>query len=203
MKQDNYRYKSSEIPFFAHRIPGNYNLDKSYSEQHPTKFNHELLASFAEEVKSLIYHTSSQPLKDEIIHSNDKIVSLLANFSLMLNIMETFLHSNYPAAGIRPHNFIMKEVKDALSKGSIWETQRNCENLIYLLENNLDEFIDKGFISILISDLHILVRKLNELLNTIIESEPSDSSDDASAKPDEYSIEKLMIQSLFRSNEVH
>ena len=230
MKQDTYRYKSSEIPILADRILGSYKRDKSYFEQYSSKFNHEFLARFEEEVNFLIHYSNSQELKDVIIKSNEKIESLLANFSLMVNIMETFLRRNYPVTGIQVQNFNMKDVKESLNKGCIWEIQRNCKKLINQLEINLEEFIDKGFISVLISDVHILVRRLNDmeveladlthsqdmisdeyryinsqlndLLETIIESTPAVFGDNDAAKLEEYSVEKLLMQSQYRRNEV-
>jgi hypothetical protein len=91
---------------------------------------------------------------------------------------------------------------------------------------HLEEFVDKGFLIILINDFRLLIKGLNdaeteladiihqrnmitdeylfadyqlkEYLETIIESTVAVFGDNAPDKREEYSLEKLMIQAQFK-----
>ena len=230
MKQDNYGFNSSEIPVLANQILSSYKRDKSHFEQYSPKFNNEFLIHFEEEVNFLIHQLSSPTFKGLITKSNEKIEALLTNFSSMVFGMEIFLRRNYPVKGMQVANFSLKEVTESLSKGCIWEIQRSCMKLIHQLEINLEEFIDKGFMTILIADLHLLTGKLNDielelaesthsqgmisdefryknnqlidLLDTIVESTPAVFGETDAAKREEYSPEKLILLAQFMRSEI-
>ncbi len=226
MKRADYPFNLKDIPIVADRILDNYKRDRSYFEHYSSKFNHEFLARFEEKVYSLIHHTPLQALENGIIQLNKKIETIINNFSPLLNITETFLRHVPRISGIRISNFSIKEVREALNSRSVWEIQRSCLKIISELEVHSEEFLDKGFMHVLLSDFHLLKKKLNQvegelaeiihrrnmitdeyffadnqlkdLLETIIESTPAVFGEHHNDKKEEYSIEKLMMQAQFK-----
>ena len=230
MKQTNYNYKQSETSFIAGRILSNYKRDKPYFEQYSTKFNYEFLAAFEEKVNALINLTDSQKFNDTIKQAQEKIETLLQNFNPLLDILQSYLRRNFPLTGLSVADLKLWEIREVVNKMCVWEIQRNCLKLINRLEANLEEFIDKGFIIILISDFRFLIKKLTniedelaemthqqgvlsdefryvdnqvtDLLNTIIESTPAVFGEDDRIRRDDYAIEKLMFQSHYKRSEI-
>ncbi len=230
MKQANSYFNPSEIPVLADRILNSFKRDKSYFEKYSPKFNYEFLTTFEEKVNRLINLADSQTDNGQIMLAKEKIGTLISNFNPLLDILQTYLQRNFPITGLRVADFRLNDLRETLNKKCVWEIQRSCMKLINRLEENLEDFIDKGFIMILISDFRFLIKKLSEVedelaeaihqqgvvsdeflyidnqvvdfLNTIIESTTAVFGEDDSAKRDDYAIEKLMIQSQFGKSEI-
>ena len=226
MNKAAYRFSSSEMPILADRILNNYKRDKSYFEKYSPKFNQEFLLRFEEKVNSLDHHMFSQSFNHRIIQSNKKIEEFITSFSPVLNITETFLRSGPKVTGLSVSDFSLNELKNALNRRCIGEIQRSCLKLVRQLESHIDEFVDKGFIIILLNNFRLLIDKLinlecelakvayrhdmisdeylfidhqlKDLIETIIESSPAVFGDSDTTKREEYSIEKLMIQVPFK-----
>jgi hypothetical protein len=224
-----YHFNLSEIPIVADRILNNYKRDRSYFEQYSSKFNHEFLVCLEEMVNSLVHLDPIQALENKIIQSNQTIEEIINSFSPLLNITETFLQSVPKAMELRVADLGLNEFREALSKRCVMDIQRSCLKLLNQLELLTDKFLDKGFILILLSNFHILIKKLSEMkseleevthrhdmiaqvylyvdnqlkdsLETIIESTPSVFKENDSAKREEYAIENLMVQAHFRRSD--
>jgi len=222
MNKAAYRFNSSEMPILADRILSNYKRDKSYFEQYSPKFNQEFLLRFEEKVNSLLDRKSSKIFNDKVIQLNKKIEEFIPNFSPLLNITETFLRSGSKVTNLYVSGFCFTEVKDALNLRSVGEIQRSCLKLVRQLESHIEDFVDKGFIIILLQNFHLLIDKLinlecelaelthrhdlksdeylyidhqlKDFIETIIESTPAVFGDNDAAKREDYSIEKLMMQ---------
>lgn len=229
MSQVNYRFNSSQIPVLADQILARYKQDKLYFEHYSPIFNQEFLNQFEENVNLLANQSPSGTMQDHIVELNGKIKRAILSFDPLIKLTEIYVRRNYPITGLRVADFSIANVKEALTKQCIWEIRRNCMRLISQLESKLDDFIDQGFLSILIGDFHHLISKLNgleaelaesthqlgiltdeyrqldnhvkNLINTIIESTPAVFGDDDSGKKEEYSIEKLMTKSQFNRSE--
>ena len=225
MNKATYRFNSLEMPTLADRILHNYKRDKFYFEQYSPKFNQEFLLRFEEKVNSLLHRKSSKIFNDKIIQLIKKIEEFIPNFSPVLNITETFLRNGSKITRLYVSDFCFNEVKDALNRRYVGEIQRSCLKLVRQLESHIDEFVDKGFIIILLQNFHLLIDKLIDLeceleelthrhdlisdeylfidhqlkdfIETIIESTPAVFGDNDAAKREEYSIEKLMSQTQF------
>jgi len=229
MKQDNFQFNSSEIPILADRILDSYKRDKLYFEQYSPKFNQEFLVHLEEYVNCLIHRTSAETLQELFTHLNERIDELLASFNPLFSVIEMFLRRNCTLIGLRIADFNLNDVKEALSNRRIWVIQRNCLKLISHLENNLNDFIDKGFVLLMISNFRLLIKKLNELEDelaemthqqgmiadehhyvdhqlmdlfmAILESTPVVFGNNDLAKLEEYSLEKLMMQAQFNRSD--
>ena len=231
MTQSNHHFSPTDIPILADRILGNFKRDFSYFEQYSPKFNYEFLASFEDKVNRLLNLVgASQTSNDRNSQSKEKIALIINSFNPLLDILRSFLRSNFPKTGLRVSDFRLNEVREALNKKCVWEVQRSCLKLIGQLEDKFEDFIDKGFMSVLIADFHFLIKKLGNLedelaevthqqgmvsdeyryidnqvvdfLNTIVESTTAVFGEDDCAKRDDYTIEKLMIQSQFNRNDI-
>jgi len=225
MNKATYRFNSSEMPILADRILTNYKRDKSYFEQYSPKFNQEFLLRFEEKVNSLLHRKSSKIINDKIIQLNKKIEEFIPNFWPVLNITETFLRSGSKVTRLFVSDFSFNEVKDALNRKCVSEIQKSCLKLVGQLEFHIEEFVDKGFIIILLQNFYLLIDKLinlecelaelthrhdlkseeylyidhqvKDFIETIIESTPAVFGDNDAAKREEYSIEKLILQTQF------
>jgi len=225
MKKVNYRFNSSEIPTLADRILANYKRDKCYFEQYSPKFNQEFLLRFEEKVNSLLHKKSSKLFNDKIIQTDKKIEEFITNLSQVLKITETFLRSGSKVTRLSVKDFSFAEVKEALGRRCVGEIKSSCLKLIRQLESHIEEFVDKGFIIILLQNFRWLIDKLinlecelaelthrhdlisdeslfidhqlKDFIETIIESTPAVFGDNDAAKREEYSIEKLMMRSQF------
>ncbi len=230
MKQANSNFNASEMPILANRILSSFKRDRSYFEQYSQKFNYEFLNTFEEKVNTLINLADSQTFNGRISQTKEKIETIICNFDPLLEILQAYLRRNYPITGIRINDFRLFEVREVLNKKCVWEIRRSCQRLINRLEANIEDFIDKGFILVLISDFHFLIQKLNkmeddlaeaihlqgmvtdefryvdnqviDLINTIIESTPAVFGEDDRAKRDDYEIEKMMIQTQFNRSDI-
>ena len=222
MKRANYQFNLSEIPMLADQILHNYKRDKSYFEQYSAKFNTDFLVRFEERVNALGNRKSSKTFNDQIIHLNKNIDAFISSFSPFLETVEIFLLSSTKVAVLRRSNFNFSEVKGALNRRCLTELQRSCLKLISQIEVHIENFIDKGFILILIHNFRLFMSKLISLecelaelthrhdlisdeylfidhqlknfIETIIESTPAVFGDNDAAKMEEYSVEKLMMQ---------
>jgi hypothetical protein len=229
MKSKDYHFNLENFPLFAERLLDNYKRDRLYFENYSSRFNHEFLVRFEERVNSLARHTPLQILENGIIQINNKIETIIYSFIPLLNITETFLRRVPGITGIRISNFSINEVREALDKRSVGEIQKSCHKIIRELELHLDEFLDKGFMLILLGDFNLLIKKLNQLefeladishrrnmiadeflfadrqlkefLDTIIESTPAVFGVNETDKIEEYSLEKLMMHAQFKRTE--
>lgn len=226
-----YRFNSLEMPILADRILDNYKRDKSYFERYSPKFNREFLRRFEEKVNSLLHRKPSKVFNDKIIQADKKIEEFITNFSPVLNIAETFLRSGSKITRLYVSDFSFNEVKDALNRRCVGEIKRSCLKLVRQLESHIEEFVDKGFIIILLQNFRLLINQLinlecefaelthrhdlisdeslfidhqlNDFIETIIESTPAVFGDTDAAKREEYSIEKLMLQTMLNKGQNH
>ena len=222
MKRAIFRFNSSEIPMLADQILHNYKRDKSYFERYSTKFNNDFLVRFEERVNALVNRKSHKTFNDRMVHLNKNIDLFISSFSPFLENIEIFLHRSTKVAAIRGSDFSFSEVNDALNRRCFSELKRSCLKLISQIELHTENFIDKGFILILIHNFRLFMSKmislecelaelthrhdqisdeylfldhqLKNFIETIIESTPAVFGDDDAAKREEYSIEKLMMQ---------
>ena len=229
MKSKDYHFNLEKFPLFAEHLLDNYKRDRLYFENYSSKFNHEFLILFEERVNALAHHTPLKILENGIIQINNKIETIIYSFIPLLNITETFLRRVPRMTGIRIADFSLNEVREALSRRSIWEIQRSCLKIISQFEEHADEFLDKGFLQILLSDFQLLIKKLNqveseladithrrnmitdeflfadrqlkEFLDIIIESTPAVFGVNQTNKMEDYSLEKLMMHAQFKRTE--
>jgi hypothetical protein len=226
MKRADYRFNLADIPVIADHILDKYKRDRSYFEHYSPRFNLEFLVRFEERVNSLTHLTPLQVLENGIIQVKNKIEGVISSFGPLLNITETYLRCIPKAMMIRSIRFSLKDLKEALNRQCIWEIQRSCLKIAGQLEMHLEEFLDKGFLMILLNDFHLLIKRLNDaeteladithqcniitdeyrfvdnqlkdLVETIIESTSGVFGENDTGKMDEYSVENLMIQSQFK-----
>jgi hypothetical protein len=226
MKRADYHFNPTEIPIVAGKILDNYKRDKSYFEHYSPKFNHDFLIRFEEKVKSLAHLHPTPALENGIVQTHEKIEVVINSFSPLLNIIETFLRCIPRVTGLRPKEFGLKDLKDALNKRCVWEIQRSCLKIIGRIELHMEEFLDKGFIMILLTDFHLLIkelkeieaelaeithhhdmisdeylfvnRQLNEFVETIIETTTDVFGENDAEKKDEYSVENLMMLAQYK-----
>ncbi len=229
MKRAGYRFNLTDIPIIADHILDKYKRDRSYFEHYSPRFNHEFLLRFEERVNSLTHLTQLQVLENGIIQVNNKIEGVINSFGPLLNVTETYLRCIPKVMGLRSVCFSLKELKEALNRQCVWEIQRSCLKIAGQLEVHLEEFLDKGFLIILLNDFRVLIKKLNDaeteladithqrnmisdeylyvdnqlkdLVETIVESTSGVFGEDDSDKREEYSIEKLMMQAQFKRTE--
>lgn len=229
MKSKDYHFNLEKFPLFAEHLLDNYKRDRLYFENYSSKFNHEFLILFEERVNALAHHTPLKILENGIIQINNKIETIIYSFIPLLNITETFLRRVPRMTGIRIADFSINEVREALDTRSVWEIQKSCYKIIHELEYHLDEFLDKGFMFILLSDFHLLIKKLNqfeleladishrynmiadeflfadrqlkEFLDIIIESTPAVFGVNQTNKMEDYSLEKLMMHAQYKRTE--
>ncbi len=222
-------FNLSQITFLADKILAKYKQDKSYFEHYSPKFNQEFLKQFEENLNLLNHQLPSKTVQEHIFQLNNSIERAILNFDPLIKLTEIFIRRNYPITGLRIVDLPITDVKEALTKKCIWEIRRNSIRLLSQLESKLDDFIDHGFLSILIEDFQNLIKILNsleadlaesthqlgmlsdeyrqldiritDLINTIIESTPAVFGDDDSGKKEEYSIEKLITQAQFNRSE--
>ena len=229
MSKATYRFNSSEMPVLADRILNNYKRDKSYFEKYSPKFNREFLLRFEEKVNALGHRLSSQSFNNRIIQSNKKIEEFITSFTPLLNITETFLRSGPKVTGLNVSDFNLTELKEALNRRCIGEIQRGCLKIVRQLQSHIEEFVDKGFIMILLNNFRLLIDQLinlecelaklayrhdmisdeylfidyqlKDFIDTIIESTSAVFGDNDAIKREEYSIEKLMVEASFKKGE--
>jgi len=176
-------------------------------------------------------HRKSKIFNDKIIQSDKKIEDFIANFSPVLNITETFLRSSSKVTRLHASEFSFNEVRVALKSRCVGEIKKSCLKLVGQLDSHIEQFVDKGFITILLQNFHLLIdqlinlecelaelthrhdlisdeslfidHQLNDFIETIIKSTPAVFGDNDAAKKEEYSIEKLMLQTQFNKGQTH
>jgi len=220
---------STEIPIIANQVLRNYRRDRSYFEHYSPKFNNEFLISFEEKVDTIVHHPSQQALENEIAKADEKIKAIINHFNPLLDITEAFIRCVPKVSGLTIEIFSLDKLRDALNRRCIWEILRSCHKMINELELQIEEFIDRGFHSVILNDYHAIMEKLknseaeladlthlrdmiaNEYLvadsqveyyiKTIIDSLPKVFGENNTDKKVEYSIEKLITQAHFLRSE--
>jgi len=229
MKKDDYRFNLSVMPIIADQVLRNYKRDRSYFEYFSPKFDNEFLISFEEKVNAFVHLTQLQSIINKITKTEEKTQVIITRFNPLLHNAEVFLHLVPKAARLPVAKFGIKELRDALNKRCLWEIQRTCRKMINEFELHLEKFIDRGFLSIILNDLHLLAEKiknieseladlthqrdmiiyeyltinnqLENIVESIIKSTPAVFGENNSDKREEYSIEKLMTQAQYRRND--
>lgn len=230
MERADHHLNSTEIPIIANQVLRNYKRDRSYFEHYSPKFNYEFLLRFEEKVDTIVHLASEQALENEITKANEKIKMVIDHFNPLVAITEAFLHCVPKVKGLPIAHFSLNELRDALNRKCLWEIQRSCQKIVNEFEVHFEEFIDTGFLSIILNDFHLSLEKLknaeseladithlrdmiaNEYLivdnqveyyiKTIIESTPKVFGENDAEKRVEYSIEKLMSQAQFLKGDI-
>jgi len=230
MERADHHLDSTEIPIIANQVLRNYKRDRSYFEHYSPKFDYEFLLRFEEKVDTIVHLASEQALENEITKADEKINMIIDHFNPLVAITEAFLHCVPKVTELPIAHFSLNELRDALSRKCLWEIQRNCQKIVNEFEVHFEEFIDTGFLSIILNDFHLSLEKLknaeseladithlrdmiaNEYLivdnqveyyiNTIIESTPKVFGENDADKRVEYSIEKLMSQAQFLKGDI-
>jgi len=229
MKREDYRFNLSETPIIADQILRNYKRDRSYFEYYSPIFDNEFLISFEEKVNDFNHLSQLQSLKNKISKSEEKTQTILTRFNPLLRNIEAFLRLVPKATRLPVAKFGLKDLREALNRRCLWEIQRSCRKMINEFELHLEKFIDRGFLSIILNDLHVLLEKLKkveseladltnqrdmivyqyltmnnqleDIVETIIESTPAVFGENNADKREEYSIERLMTQAQYRRGE--
>ena len=224
MNKAGYQLSLSEIPLVAGLILNNFKRDWSLFEKYSAKFDREFLVSFEEKVNSLVRLDPIQALENKIVQINQKIDEIIGSFWPVIDLTETFLRSVPIAMGFRVAGLDLKELVATLKERCVPGIQKSCLNLICRLELHTEEFLDKGFIQILLNNYHLLIDKLSDLkieleehtrrhdmitqvylyvdnqlkdfMETIIESTPSVFGESNADKREQYSIENMMVQGI-------
>lgn len=230
MERADHHLNSTEIPIIANQVLRNYKRDRSYFEHYSPKFDYQFLVHFEEKVDAIVHLKSQQALEKEITKADEKINMIIDHFNSLATITETFLHCIPKVARLPIANFSLNQLGDALNKRCIWEIQRSSQKIIDEFELHAEEFIDTGFLSIILNDFHLSLVKLknaeselsdithlcdmisNEYLivdnqveyyiKSIIESTPKVFGEKDADKRVEYSIEKLMSQAQFLNDDI-
>jgi len=231
MKRADHRLNLKENPIIADQILRNYKRDRYYFEHYSPKFDHEFLVGFEEKVDTLVHLTSLQVLEKEIAKKNEKVQIIINHFHPLLNITEALLQRADAEQNLPNANLNLKELRDTLNRKCGWEIQRSCRKMVGELELRIDELIDKGFILRILNDFYLLMRKLKDaeveladvthqhdmiadeylmvdnqlgdFVETIVESTSAVFGENNIEKREEYSFEKLMMQTQFMSHESH
>lgn len=225
MERADHHLSSTEVPVVASQILRNYKRDRSYFEHYSSKFDNEFLVRFEEKVDTMVHLTSQQALENEITKADQKIKMVISHFTPLLTMTEAYLRCVPKMTKLPIANFGLTDLRDALNKRCVWEIQRSCQKIVNEFEMHIEEFIDRGFLSIILKEFHALLEKLktdeseladitqlrdmiaNEYLmvdsqldyyiKTILESTTKVFGERNSDKNVDYSIEKLMTQARF------
>lgn len=231
MKRADHRFGLSTAPIIANHILRNYKHDRSYFEHFSPKFDHEFLVGFEDEVDNLVHLTPLQVFEKEIAKKNEKMQIIFGHFHPLLNITNALLQRAADDQNLPVTNFSLNELRESLNRKCGWEIQRSCRKMVGELELRIDELIDKGFILRILVDFHLLMEKLKnceseladlthqynmiadeyltvdnqleDFVETIIESAPAVFGENNTDNREEYSVEKLMIQTHFLRSESH
>lgn len=229
MEKTDHRFHLIEAPVIADQILKNYKRDRLYFEQYSTKFDDKFLILFEEMVHTLFHLTPLQELKKEIEEMNEKILIVINHFLPLLNITEALMQKATNIPSLSDINVYLNQLKESVNNKCAWEIQRNCRKLVDEMELRVDELIDKGFVVRILNDFYQLMGKLKkcevdladvthhhdmvateyllvtnqlaDVLETIVESVPAALGEHDSAKREEYSIEKIMMQTQFLRSE--
>ena len=229
MKREDYRFNLSETPIIADQVLRNYKRDRSFFEYYSPIFDNKFLISFEEKVNAFVHLSQLQLLKSKISKTEEKTQTILARFNPLLRNIDAFLRIVPKATRLPVAKLGLTELRDALNRKCLWEIQRSCRKMISEFEFHLEKFIDRGFLSIILNDLHVLVEKLKyvesemsdltnhrdmivyqyltinnqleDIVGTIIDSTSAVFGENNTDKREEYSIEKLITQAQYRRGE--
>ena len=218
-------FDPSEMPTIADQILRNYKHDRSYFEHYSPKFDQVFLNRFEEKVDTLVHHPFLQAFENEIAKTNEKIMLLISHVEPLINLTEALLKRVPKISNIPVSNFDFDALRGAISLESIGEIKRSCYKIISEFNRHLEKFIDLGFVSILLSDFQVLSDKLrdaeselaelthqynliahefimvdhqlNDILETILNSNAAVFGQNNPDKTEEYSVEKIMLHAQF------
>lgn len=196
MKRMDQRFNSPQAPVIANQILRYYKRDKSSFEYYSTKSNHEFLVSSEVDINNSGHLTPLQVFEEKISKLNEKMPIIINHFRPLLNITEALLQRASEDQNLEKANFRLNQLRDSINKNCILDIQKNCRILINELELHIDSLIDKGFILRILIDFDLLMGKLKNC-----EMELAYLINQYSSIADEFSVEKVMLQTQFMRSE--
>ncbi len=160
MERADLHFKPTDIPVFTNQIPGKPMNDLSYFQHYFPKYYNKLQVHYEERTDWMAQLTTLHAIEKQIAKTNEKIKLIINHFGPLLDITEAFLRSVPKRRRLPIENFRLNELREAIVRRSVESIQRNCSQLISEFEAHNDEFIDKGFLSIILNDFQLLMYKL-------------------------------------------
>ena len=162
MESTDHIFNSTEDQLIAGHILRNDKSDRASFGYYTQNFDTEFSIGSEKKINTL-YPNSSQASENETTKKDEKIKIIIISFNPLLDLSEAFLRRNHHnIVNLQVMNFSLKELRSALNRKCLWEIRRNCLKIISELEQHLDEFIDKGCLSIILSNFNLLIRKLSD-----------------------------------------
>jgi hypothetical protein len=162
MESTNHIFNSTEDQPIAGQTVRNDKRDRPSFRYYTQNSDTEFPISSEKKINTL-YPNSLQASENETTKNDEKIKIIISRFNPLLDLSEAFLRRNHHnIVNLQVMNFSLKELRNALDRKCLWEIRRNCLKIISELERHIDEFIDKGCLSIILSNFNLLIRKLSD-----------------------------------------
>lgn len=163
MESTDHIFNSTENQLIVCQIFQNDKPDRRSFGHYSQRFDTEFLIGYEGNVNPL-HSNPLYTLENEIFKKDEKIKIIISHFSPLLDLTEAFLHlNNHNIRKLQVTNFSLNELRKALNKKCLWEIRRNCLKIISELEQHIDEFIDKGCLSIILINFNLLIGKLKDI----------------------------------------
>ncbi len=228
MKTEGQQNELRETCIVADQILQKYKHDRSYFESNSQEFDKEFLVEFEKKVKTLVRLTPLQAIGNVLMEKDEKIQIVINYFYPLIYITEAYLRCIPKVTGVPVTNFSLDALRDAVNRKCALDIERSCRNIINEFEEHIEEFIDLGFLSIILTDFHVLTdileKKELELVDIVIQrcmfandlkilNNPFESfvKDNVKANPvvfvesylnrEEYSFEELVNKNLIQNNQ--
>ncbi len=163
MKSTDHIFNPTENQLIAGQILGNDKRSKPSFGYYARKFDAGFSIGSEKKINTLYPKSLEASEDDEITKKDEKIKAIISHFSPLLDLTEAFLRRNHHnAINLQVMNFSLKELRSALNRKCLWEVRRSCLKIINELEQHINEFIDKGCLSIILTNFNLLIGKLRD-----------------------------------------
>ena len=229
MKMEDQKFKFTATQIIADQILQKYKRDRHYFEHYSPKFDHEFLVDFEKKVETLVRLTPLQAIENVMMEKDEKIQIVISHFHPLLYITEAYLRCIPKVTGVPVTDFSLDALRDAVNRKCVLDIEKSCRKIIYEFEEHIEEFIDRGFLSIILNDFRVLTEKLKneelefvditnqrqiianefQLINNqlegfvkaVVEVMPVVFGEGYLEKKEEYSFEELVNKNLIQNNQ--
>lgn len=160
MERANIHIKTPGNDAFADQVLNSLPSERSYFEHYFRQYNDQFLTRNEERAVISDQLTTLPAIEKQLARIDEKIKVIINHLGPLLDITESFLRSIPKRRRLSNETFRLNELRDAIPGRSVEEIQKNCSHLIRELEGHADEFIDQGFLSIILNDYQLILNKL-------------------------------------------